>query len=458
MDFVLCFATPASAIAALDPPPFGIWRFEVQGGPPIGWRSATRGRPSVRATLFAHVASERVVLQDGWLPAALDYRVTERRLHDVLAGWPARAAAEIQSGGWGELTRRPARITPQSAAPDPQYPSVRSSGRERYPPDAELLRWLCSQPARRLWHWWREAARYDTWNVGIAALDGPLTDLRQLESLGAVRWLPARPSLYYLADPFPYRQDGRDWLLVEEYGHPKGMRGRISRVDAVDASSRALVPAITCDSHLSYPYTFEDGSHVLCAPEIHQEDGCIVYRLGDDGSWRPLHHVLRGRQVVDPTFFQHDGRWWLLCTDYRDKIGNLILHGYHADTLAGPWTAHALNPLKSDLASARPAGRPFTLGGCLYRPAQDCSQTYGGAVTVMKVEALTPTAFRETPALRLEPDPSSPYPDGRHHLVIDGTRVYLDGKKQRFDYLLWLKARTRRPWSFVPGARSVPGP
>jgi hypothetical protein len=64
---------------------------------------------------------------------------------------------------------------------------------------------------------------------------------------------------------------------------------------------------------------------------------------------------------------------------------------------------------------------------------------------VMKVETLSPTAFRETPALRLDPDPRSPYPDGRHHLVVDGTRVYLDGKKQRFEYLLWWKARRRRP-------------
>jgi len=142
---------------------------------------------------------------------------------------------------------------------------------------------------------------------------------------------------------------------------------------------------------------------------------------------------------VDPTFLQHEGRWWLLHTEYRERDGNLTLHGYHADTLAGPWTAHALNPLKSDLTSARPAGRPFTLGGCLYRPAQDCSQTYGGAVTVMRVETLSPTTFRETPVLRLNPDPRSPYPDGRHHLVVDGARVYLDGKKQRYDYLLWLK-------------------
>ena len=37
-------------------------------------------------------------------------------------------------------------------------------------------------------------------------------------------------------------------------------------------------------------------------------------------------------------------------------------------------------------------------------------------------------------------NPQGPYPDGLHHLVVDGARVYLDGKKERHDHLLWWKA------------------
>jgi hypothetical protein len=96
--------------------------------------------------------------------------------------------------------------------------------------------------------------------------------------------------------------------------------------------------------------------------------------------------------------------------------------------------------VKRDAASARPAGRPFTVGTRLYRPAQDCSATYGGAVHVMEIEALTPTDFRESIALRLEPDPRWPYPDGLHHLVVDARRVYFDAKRSHVDWLLWLKA------------------
>src|SRR5262249_60187968 len=94
-----------------------------------------------------------------------------------------------------------------------------------------------------------------------------------------------------------------------------------------------------------------------------------------------------------------------------------------------------------------PAGRPFVIDRRLYRPAQDCSRTYGGAIHVMAVDELTPDASREHIALRLEPDPAWPYPDGLHTIVVEGRRVYIDAKRTRQDNLRWLKVWvTRRRW------------
>src|SRR6185503_5059450 len=115
-----------------------------------------------------------------------------------------------------------------------------------------------------------------------------------------------------------------------------------------------------------------------------------------------------------------------------------------ADDIAGPWSAHALNPLKCDLETARPAGRPFVIGNRTFRPAQDCRQTYGAAVVVMEVLELDPARFREVSVLRLAPDPAWPYPDGLHHLVVDGARVYIDAKKTHHDPWLWLKNQVGR--------------
>src|SRR5262245_50385960 len=280
-------------------------------------------------------------------------------------------------------------------------------------------------------------ARYDTWNVGVATLERPLARVEDLVPLPHVRWLPPRPPLFLIADPFPYRSNGRDWLLVEDYGHPKGVRGRISRVDPQNPSA-APEPAIVRDAHVSYPCTFTDGDRIYCAPEMNQEGGCTIYALGSDERWRPRHEILSGSRLVDPTFFRFGGLWWLFATEPPPRHTS-VLHAYYAPSVGGLWTPHARNPLKDDRSSARPAGRPFAIGQHVYRPAQDCSATYGGAVNIMEIEMLTPTAFSETLALRLEPDPAWPYPDGMHHLVVDGTTLYIDAKRMTVDWLLPFK-------------------
>jgi hypothetical protein len=52
----------------------------------------------------------------------------------------------------------------------------------------------------------------------------------------------------------------------------------------------------------------------------------------------------------------------------------------HADTITGPWIPHARWPVKIDIRGARPAGMMFNLDGRLFRPAQDCAETYGAGI------------------------------------------------------------------------------
>jgi len=279
-------------------------------------------------------------------------------------------------------------------------------------------------------------ARYDIWNVAVSALDAPLHDVRQLAAAAPARWMRRQPAFEFLADPFPYRDGGREWLLAEHGGHRRDVRGTIVRLDP-DDPERPAEPAIARDRHISYPYTFADADDVYCAPEMSQEGGCVVYRL-ERGAWRPAHRILPDVRVVDPTFVRAGGLWWLFCTPAPPRH-NSDLRAFFAESLGGPWRPHARDPLKRDLASSRPAGRPFRIGDRLFRPAQDCSRTYGGAVVVMEIDRLTPTAFAETLALRLDPDPRWPFPDGRHHLVVDGSRVYFDAKRIHVDPLLCVK-------------------
>ena len=72
----------------------------------------------------------------------------------------------------------------------------------------------------------------------------------------------------------------------------------------------------------------------------------------------------------------------------------------------------------------------FAHQGALFRPAQDCSRRYGGAIAINRIVDLTPTRFREETISVLRPSPSWAWPDGMHTLnalddvvIVDALRV-----------------------------------
>jgi hypothetical protein len=89
------------------------------------------------------------------------------------------------------------------------------------------------------------------------------------------------------------------------------------------------------------------------------------------------------------------------------------------------------------------------MDGKLCRPAQDCSRTYGGAVTINRVARLTPTEFAEAPVGRISPAADGRYGDGLHTICPVGRLTVIDGKCFVFDLRApYLKARRklgRRP-------------
>jgi hypothetical protein len=92
----------------------------------------------------------------------------------------------------------------------------------------------------------------------------------------------------------------------------------------------------------------------------------------------------------------------------------------------------------------------FEHNGALYRPAQDGSRAYGGAVALNRITRLTPSEFAEETVQVLRPDPAGPFPDGLHSLCGAGGKTLVDGKRhaRSFKRLAWgLKqlARPRRP-------------
>ncbi len=281
---------------------------------------------------------------------------------------------------------------------------------------------------RGLEYLYREAFTYDIWAVGYA--------LHRLQSLSELldlkwAWRPELAPLTYEADPFAFRQDHAWHLMVEEHRH-----GRPARLVEITENNQRI-PRLE-GSHHSFPYLLTWNDQLYCLPESLAEQRLKLYRVQDGLILERV--LLEDAQVVDPVLFEHQGRWWLLYTG-PSRHGAYRLEAAFAATPLGPFQPHAQSPLKQDIRSTRSAGKPFRLDGRLYRPAQDCSSSYGDAVVINEVLELTPETFHEKPVLRLAPRQGWPYPDGLHHLVVEDDLVLIDARRIVHDPFFLVRKR-----------------
>jgi hypothetical protein len=236
---------------------------------------------------------------------------------------------------------------------------------------------------------------------------------------------PVEPNRY-LADPFLFRCRGATYLFCEEYSHDTGLGSIVwSRYNPSARGWSVPRPALVRPWHLSYPCVFRgpDGT-IYMLPEQSTAGVLTLYRAERfPDRWQPAVDLLAEPDIADATLHRDPQGWWLFCGKGWDE-----LHLYHAETLTGPYRPHPQNPIKSDARSARPGGRLYRdAGGALIRPAQDCSRGYGCALSLCRIDELTPTAFRETVVDSLSPR-LIPGAYGLHTYDRSGDIEVIDGK------------------------------
>jgi hypothetical protein len=280
-------------------------------------------------------------------------------------------------------------------------------------------------PLRRLADRRRAVLRHENWNIGLADRTiGALAD----GAHARVRWVNQERGRW-IADPFGHEEAGRHHLFFEVFDY-RTQRGVIGHADITDNfESLQWETVLDTGSHISYPQILTDEGSRFLTVEAPFENETALYRAEDfPRGWVKHTVLLTETPTVDPTVFAHAGRWWLICTLGGDRD----LHIWHASRLEGPWRPHSGNPVKSDSASARPAGRPFMLDGELYRPAQDCSSVYGARVVIQRIDALDERHYEETTVATIEPDPTGPFPGGLHTVSALGDSTLIDGKRWTF--------------------------
>ncbi len=328
--------------------------------------------------------------------------------------FPTRCLRDLWERGADALASAEVRLGPRA-----QGPTVRKP-----PGNWTMVRFLATLACRFIYN------RYEThllsykWFLAARArreFSGDAFDASGFEVIRA-------PRGRFWADPFLLEDGSATHVFFEDVGYAdkKGVISHL-RIDA-DGTRSPQTVVLEREYHLSYPFVFRWQDQVFMIPETAKNRTIELYRATAFPLRWELERVLfEDVYAVDATLLEHAGRFWLFVN--MSPSGGAVddeLFLFFADSPLGPWQPHPMNPIVSDVRSARPAGRPFMHGQEIVRPSQDGSGRYGNAILLNRIETLSETAYRETCLARIEPDwhprcvGTHTINRGEDHEVIDG--------------------------------------
>lgn len=438
LDFILRFSFGIIRGEILEVARFGVWSFHhgdeqaYRGAPPCFWEIA-RGEHVTGAILqrLTERLDGGVVLKKGYFKTVS--HSYHRNLDTVLLGsahWPAEVCRDLHQGVSTYIDSVPV---------ETDAPVYRKPGNLQV--IATWWKMTVSFLIKALRYFFRE----EDWAIQVheRSVRETLSAIQDGTPLAAADWIRRPGTRGYWADPFVVEHEDRWYLLLEDFDHCQG-RGTARVLPLAEAGQDGRAThGLPTDGHTSYPSIVEYDGRIYCVPEtIERREIALLEGVAFPADWKKVAVLLEDVEAADPTLFEHGDLWWLFYTD-AERDPDRELFAWYAHDLLGEWRPHLRNPIKIDVRSARPAGPPFECDGELYRPSQDCSRTYGGAVVLSRIDRLTPTEFEEVVVGTLAPDPDGAYPDGVHTLGVHPDLTVIDAKRFVFvPCAIWRRLRT----------------
>lgn len=230
-----------------------------------------------------------------------------------------------------------------------------------------------------IWQRVKNHALDDKWKIGI--IEASFNDI--LAGNYSIKYLDAYYKDGWFADPFVLDVSLETFsLLVEEFYYPH-KRGRISKlvVRRSDMKLLSVMPLLSIDTHLSFPAILRDQDHIYVYPENSYSGHLDIYEYVGNENQIVKHSRILDSPAIDAIIFNYGRNRYLSCT-FPHEQSESVLHIF-VENSSGEFTH--FQDISFDRKIARNAGAWFEYEGKYYRPAQDCSKTYGGAVVLQEV-------------------------------------------------------------------------
>lgn len=242
---------------------------------------------------------------------------------------------------------------------------------------------------------------YKKWTIGIC--HGNIEDIIRNKTFDPdINWVRSKSFDKFYADPFLLTSnDGCHKILIEEYPF-KDDYGKISLMTLdQDFNIKSQKILLDTKSHLSYPFVFNENSKTYIFPETAQNNKLSCYEYNYETETMSFVKDIIELPLRDSTIIKHNNKYWIFGT-LSDNGIDYKLYVYSSDSLLGTYKPHPANPIKNGLDGTRSAGNFIIVDGIIYRPTQNCKNSYGESITVNKIIEINETVISEEPYMTIQ--------------------------------------------------------
>lgn len=260
------------------------------------------------------------------------------------------------------------------------------------------------------------------WNIGFCQQTHE--ELIREKALRPIQWLKHPYRDRWFADPFILKvTDSEVVVFVEEcpMENPKGIICELV-IDGKTMRLKDRYVMLEKDTHLSYPAIIRHEGKVYVYPENGVSGKLNIYEYDEANHSLVNPKCILEEAVADATIVKSNGVYYLTATKFPDTQKRLFL--YSAHSLFGPYKQVQENPVLEELSNSRNGGNYFNAYGCLYRTAQNCSERYGGAISIMSVNSIE--GYKESFEFGINPVEGR-YGQGLHTVNNENGLCVIDG-------------------------------
>ena len=288
------------------------------------------------------------------------------------------------------------------------------------PSNAKVVQLILKQLKNRAARYVYGAFYEKKWRVGNVPLFGDFETYRSIKAQ-EIELIPVPSGYMMTADPCGELFDG---LYCELLNNKSGLgeigiwkQGKWHHLD------------IGIAGHASYPQIVHWNKSAYLFPEVSSGSSPVLIEFGLDGmpSGKKMYlKNLENKKLVDGTLFESNGSWYLFAGTSADSHQRLDM--YYSSSLDSDFHTHPMSPIVLDPCSSRMAGPIFQKDGYIYRFGQDCSERYGGGLTISRVIELTPKSYHEERVGSMVLEGAL----GPHSLLICKDKIWLDLYTEKF--------------------------